>query len=134
MTIRKLAIAAAMSLTSLGWSAAGASERNEPHAVQRQDGSAHTARGGGQYSREGARHSPDQQGRGYNGGDSYRQRGQDSGRGSRSGGHGYDAPYQRARGDHHGHVSAHARSHGGSGHSSRCTVRWRHHRRIRVCP
>jgi hypothetical protein len=132
MTIRRIAVAAAMCV-ALGWSAAPAQAGTNPNSGQQQDRSPENNRSSGPYSREGARHAQDQQGRGYNASDSYRQRGH----GNRSGsigrsyqgqrGDNYSPRYARARNRAQGHVGrAHA-------HGSHCRLEGRHHLRARPC-
>jgi hypothetical protein len=108
MTIRKLLLAAALGVTALGCNAAHAQDRTYSSGAQQQDRSRDNNRGSGRSDREGLRHAQDQQGRGYNAPDSYRQRG---------GGHGAGR-YDRAARGHHG---------------SHCRVHWRHHHRVRAC-
>jgi len=106
MTIRKLLLAAALGVTGLGLNAAQAQGRTHSSATQ-QDRSSENNRGSGASDRGAAQHARDQQGRGYNAPDSYRQRG---------------AGHYRGR-----YVSA------GRGHGSRCRVRWQHRHRVRIC-
>ena len=105
MTIRKIALAAAMCIGALGWSAAPAQARTNQSSGQQQDRTRENNRSSGPYGREGARHAEDQQGRGYNASDSYRQRGQGHGSGS------IGRSYQGQRGDNHRPRYARARSH-----------------------
>jgi hypothetical protein len=120
MTYKKVAIAAALCLAGIGWSASQAQDQTYRHAGQQPDRSGQTQRGSGHNGREGSGQTQAQQGRGYNGADSYHQRGQ--------GGHGYARGGDSSRQWRSG---GHGRS--GYGHSRRCRVQWRHHRRVRVC-
>jgi hypothetical protein len=107
MTICKRLLACALGLAALGFNAAKAQDRTYASGAQQQDRTRENNRSSGRSDHQGARHAQEQQGRGYNAPDSYRQRG----------------------GGHHGGRYVRA----GRGHGSHCRVRWHHHRRARVC-
>jgi hypothetical protein len=133
MRVRTISLAAAICLAALGWSLAPAQARADPNSAQQEDRSSQNNRSSGTYSREGARHAEDRQGRGYNAPASYRQRGQ--GNGSGSIGRSYqgqrgDNPrprYARARNPAYGHLGRAQR------HDSHCRHEWRHHHRAHAC-
>jgi len=107
MTICKRLLACALGLAALGFNAAKAQDRTYASGAQQQDRTRENNRSSGRSDHQGARHAQEQQGRGYNAPNSYRQRG----------------------GGHHGGRYVRA----GRGQGSHCRVRWHHHRRARVC-
>ena len=142
MTLKKLTLAAAICLSTLGWSGAQAQDPNYSRTGQQDNRSAQDRSGDTRHqrgSREGTRDWQGQQGRGRGEGTSgYQGRSRDErqrqgayDRGSRYSGQGqrYDRRYGQGR--RQWGSSQYGR--GRWGHGRHCSMQWRHHHRVRVC-
>jgi hypothetical protein len=140
MTLKKLTLAAAICLSTLGWTAAQSQDQNYPRAGQQDNRSAQDRSGDTRQqraSRDGTRNSHGQQGRGQGTSDYQgRNRGDRQTQGAYDRGSRYSVQGQRSDrryGQGRNQWSSSQYGRGRSGYGRHCSMQWRHHHRVRVC-